>query len=114
MFNFYEMLKTAGADIPVRWDLFPPMSQQYIWREVYMTCFITLRRLSSAAADEFSMLDIAHQAAIVVDHCLVRETSFLGGQTIVGPRGEFYLEVANLPIIEDVHSASRNASATSA
>lgn len=112
MASFYVLLKTAGADNPVRWNLYPPMSPDYIWRDVYKTCVITLRRRSPEAVDEFTLLSIAHQAAIVADHCLVTETLYLGGQTIVGSRGVFYVEVANFAVLQDAHTASSNSSAT--
>ena len=109
--NLFGLLSIAGANNPVRWDLYPAQSEWYIWRRAYRSCFVTMRRMAPGASDEFSLLDIAHQAAIVVDHCVVADCQFMGGGTLVGVRAAFRIEVANVAIPGHGDSALKNGSA---
>ena len=94
--ELYFILKDPDADIPIRWDMFPAQSPNFVFRSTYRTCTITMRKRFALSADRFPPLVIAQQAAAIIDECVDVETDYFGGHSLVGPRRNYDLEVTNV------------------
>ena len=95
MHLFYDMLKDRGASFPVRWDLVHVRSPDYVLRESYKTCSVTMRKATPGARGLFAPLAIIHQAAIIVDECVKAQTGSYGGQGPVSRHIHFIVEVGH-------------------
>ena len=89
----YEILLVNQADVPVQWHTVRPATASYIARRVHGICAITFGALTSASNDLFPLMLIARQAAHLVSNCIRQPTSWRGGESLVGPKGQYWVNV---------------------
>ena len=109
---FYAMLIDRDAGVPVRWDLIPARSSDYVLRKTYKTCSVTMRKAASRVHDLFAPLAIIHQAAMIVDECVKAQTNYFGGHGPVSRHSDFVIEVSH--VAETLGGVSSNGSIVAA
>ena len=107
----YEILLVNQADVPVQWHTVRPATAEYIARRVHGTCAITLGALTSTSNDLFPMMLVARQAALVVSNCVRLSTLWRGGDSLVGPRGLYWVQVRGRVAGNQNHSISHTETA---
>lgn len=90
----YETLLFPQADLPTDWHSVRPATSKYIARRIHGLCAITFGALGSTSHDLFPMMLVARQAAVIVADCMRERTGWRGGRSLLGPREEYWLEVA--------------------
>lgn len=89
--EFYKLMRTAEAEVPLRWDKSPYQTADWVWRDVQGGCALTVKKVEPDSKDTFSMMTVVHAAAMLADRCVTIANSKLGGQTFVGPGAHFWL-----------------------
>lgn len=90
----YKTLLFPQADVPTDWHSVRPATSKYIARRIHGLCAITFGALESTSHDLFPMMLVARQAAVVVTDCMRERTGWRGGRSLLGPKGEYWLQVA--------------------
>lgn len=92
--TLYETLLFPRAEVPTDWHSVRPATSNYIARRIHGLCAITFGAMDSTSHDLFPMMLIARQAAVIVAKCMNERTGWRGGRSLLGPKGQYWLEVA--------------------
>lgn len=92
--TLYETLLFPQAEVPTDWHSVRPATSKYIARRIHGLCAITFGALDSTSHDLFPMTLVARQAAVIVAVCMTERTGRRGGRSLLGPKGQYWLEVA--------------------
>lgn len=89
----YETLLARNADKLVDWHGVRPATPDYIAQRVHGFCAITFGTLGATSRESFPLMLVARQAALVISECMREGTGWRGGKSLLGPKGQYWLEV---------------------
>ena len=90
----YETLLVPQAEMATNWYSVRPATSTYIARRIHGLCAITFGALHSTSQDIFPLMLVARQAALIVADCMRERTGWRGGRSVLGPKGQYWLQVA--------------------